>query len=132
MSLDPTRDYILMTLEKDSAKTADEAYKAIYKKIRRVTWLLLKMQSIDSINVLRLQKVRHGTCCKIQDEPKIRIKDSNEKKFHTFQVEDFILILKHLIKLNNKEALPDDMITYLTDVFVRLERWFRINSVLVF
>ena len=34
MSLDPTRDYILMTLEKDSAKTADEAYKTIYKKIR--------------------------------------------------------------------------------------------------
>src|SRR5690606_5172903 len=30
----PDKDYILNTLEKDSAKTIDEAYQSIYKKIR--------------------------------------------------------------------------------------------------
>ena len=55
------------------------------------------------------RKYDMGPVARYKMNRRFELKTPNEKKFHTFQVEDFILILKHLIKLNNKEALPDDI-----------------------
>ncbi|MEK9166874.1 MAG: DNA-directed RNA polymerase subunit beta [Patescibacteria group bacterium] len=110
MSLDPTRDYILMTLEKDSAKTADEAYKAIYKKIRPGDLATPEnAKALIQSMFFDYRKYDMGPVARYKMNRRFELKTPNEKKFHTFQVEDFILILKHLIKLNNKEALPDDI-----------------------
>jgi len=107
---DPIRDYILMTLEKDPAKTTDEAYKAIYKKIRPGDLATPENAKalIESL-FFDYKKYDMGSVARYKINRRFDLKTPNERKFHTFQVDDFILILKHLIRLNNKEAAPDDI-----------------------
>jgi DNA-directed RNA polymerase subunit beta len=106
----PIQDYILFTLEKDPSKTVDEAYKAIYKKIRpgdlatpENARALIESMFFDT------KKYDMGPVARYKMNRRFDIKTPNEKKFHTFQVEDFLLILKHLIRLNNREVGPDDI-----------------------
>lgn len=107
---DPTRDYMLLTLEKDSAKTVDEAYKAIYKKIRPGDLATPENAKalIESL-FFDYKKYDMGSVARYKINRRFDLKVPNERKYHTFQVDDFILILKHLIKLNNHEAEPDDI-----------------------
>lgn len=107
---DPIRDYILLTLEKDPAKTADEAYKAIYKKIRPGDLATPENAKalIESL-FFDYKKYDMGSVARYKINRRFDLKTPNERKYHTFQVDDFILILKHLIRLNNKEAVADDI-----------------------
>ena len=107
---DPVKDYILMTLEKDPAKTSDEAYKAIYKKIRPGDLATPENAKalIESL-FFDYKKYDMGSVARYKINRRFDLKVPNERKYHTFQKDDFILILKHLIKLNNKEATPDDI-----------------------
>ena len=110
MSLDPIHDYILMTLEKDSAKTTDEAYKAIYKKIRPGDLATPEnAKALIQSMFFDYRKYDMGPVARYKINRRFELETPNEKKFHTFQVADFILILKHLIRLNNKEEVPDDI-----------------------
>ncbi|MFA5792574.1 MAG: DNA-directed RNA polymerase subunit beta [Candidatus Gracilibacteria bacterium] len=107
---DVTRDYMLFTLEKDPAKTTDEAYKAIYKKIRPGDLATPENAKalIESL-FFEYKKYDMGSVARYKINRRFDLKTPNERKFHTFQVDDFILILKHLIQLNNHEAEPDDI-----------------------
>ncbi|MFA5788548.1 MAG: DNA-directed RNA polymerase subunit beta [Candidatus Gracilibacteria bacterium] len=107
---DPIRDYILLTLEKDPAKTTDEAYKAIYKKIRPGDLATPENAKalIESL-FFDYKKYDMGSVARYKINRRFDLKIPNERKYHTFQVDDFILILKHLIQLNNKEAVADDI-----------------------
>lgn len=110
MSLDPIHDYVLMTLEKDSAKTTDEAYKAIYKKIRPGDLATPEnAKALIQSMFFDYRKYDMGPVARYKINRRFGLETPNERKFHTFQVEDFILILKHLIRLNNKEEHPDDI-----------------------
>ena len=107
---DPTRDYILMTLEKDPAKTVDEAYKAIYKKIRPGDLATPEnARSLIQSMFFDYKKYDMGPVARYKINRRFDLKTPNERAFHTFQIEDFILILKHLIRLNNREEMPDDI-----------------------
>ncbi|MEK7145784.1 MAG: hypothetical protein AAB802_01205, partial [Patescibacteria group bacterium] len=107
---DPTRDFILFTLEKDSSKTLDEAYKSIYKKIRPGDLATPEnAKNLIQSMFFDYRKYDMGPVARYKINRRFDLKTPNERKFHTFQVEDFILILKHLIRLNNREAEPDDI-----------------------
>ncbi|MFH1533460.1 MAG: DNA-directed RNA polymerase subunit beta [Nitrospirota bacterium] len=107
---DIEHDYILNTLEKDSAKTVDDAYQNIYKKIRpgdlatpENAKALIKSMFFD------YRKYDMGPVARYKLNKRFKLDTPNKKKYHTFQIEDFVYILKHLILLNNGEFGPDDI-----------------------
>jgi len=110
VTLDPEHDYILNTLEKDNAKTVEEAYQNIYKKIRpgdlatpENAKALIKSMFFD------YRKYDMGPVARYKLNKRFKLETPNKKKFHTFQVEDLVYILKHLMKLNNGEMHADDI-----------------------
>jgi len=107
---DVIHDSMLLTLEKDPAKTMDEAYKAIYKKIRPGDLATPENAKalIESL-FFDYKKYDMGSVARYKINRRFDLKTPNERKFHTFQIDDFILILKHLLKLNRHEAEADDI-----------------------
>ncbi|OIP81241.1 DNA-directed RNA polymerase subunit beta [Candidatus Peregrinibacteria bacterium CG22_combo_CG10-13_8_21_14_all_44_10] len=107
---DPTEDYIFLTLQKDSAKTVDEAYKSIYRKIRPGDLATPEnAKALIESMFFDYRKYDMGSVARYKLNRRFGLDTPNKKKFHTFQVEDLILILKHLIQLNNGEGAPDDI-----------------------
>ena len=107
---DIEHDYILMTLEKDPAKTLDEAYQNIYKKIRPGDLATPEnAKNLISSMFFDYKKYDMGPVARYKLNKRFHLDVPNKKKFHTFQPDDLVLILKHLIKLNNDEAKPDDI-----------------------
>jgi DNA-directed RNA polymerase subunit beta len=107
---DPTRDFILNTLEKDPAKTVEEAYQNIYRKIRPGDLATAENAKalIDSM-FFDYRKYDLGPVARYKLNKKFNLNTPNTKEFHTFQVKDFIEIIRHLIKLNNNEEIADDI-----------------------
>jgi len=107
---DPVNDFMLLTLEKDPAKTVDEAFKAIYKKIRPGD-LATPENARNLIQAMFFDHKKYdmGPVARYKINRRFDLKTPNDQEHHTFQVEDFILILKHLIELNNGNAMPDDI-----------------------
>ena len=108
--LDIEHDYILNTLEKDTAKTVDEAYQNIYKKIRPGDLATPENAKalIDSM-FFDYRKYDMGPVARYKLNKRFELETPNKKKYHTFQVEDLVYILKHLISLNNGQSEPDDI-----------------------
>ncbi len=107
---DIEHDYILNTLEKDNSKSIDDAYQNVYKKIRpgdlatpENAKALIKSMFFD------YRKYDMGPVARYKLNKRFKLDTPNKIKFHTFQVDDFVNILKHLIKLNNNEVAPDDI-----------------------
>ncbi|MDD3862159.1 MAG: hypothetical protein PHP74_04725, partial [Candidatus Gracilibacteria bacterium] len=107
---DVEHDYILMTLEKDSAKTVEDAYQNIYKKIRPGD-LATPENAKGLINSMFFdyRKYDMGPVARYKLNKRFNLDTPNKKKFHTFQVPDLVRILKHLIALNNGQFAPDDI-----------------------
>ncbi len=110
VTLDIEHDYIMNTLEKDPAKTVEDAYQSIYKKIRpgdlatpENAKALIKSMFFD------YRKYDMGPVARYKLNKRFGLDTPNNKKHHTFQVKDLIKILEHLIRLNNKELQPDDI-----------------------
>ena len=107
---DETLNYILLTLEKDPAKTVDEAYKSIYRKIRPGDLATPEnAKALIQSMFFDYRKYDMGSVARYKLNRRFGLKLANTKKYHTFQVDDLILILKHLIRLNNGELQPDDI-----------------------
>ncbi|MBN1494440.1 DNA-directed RNA polymerase subunit beta [Candidatus Peregrinibacteria bacterium] len=103
-------DYILKTLEKDSAKTTDEAYQSIYKKIRPGDLATPEnAKSLIHSMFFDYRKYDMGPVARYKLNKRFRIDVPNDKNHHTFQVEDLVHILKYLIRLNKHEMKPDDI-----------------------
>ncbi|KKT73859.1 MAG: DNA-directed RNA polymerase subunit beta, partial [Candidatus Peregrinibacteria bacterium GW2011_GWA2_44_7] len=107
---DETLNYILLTLEKDTVKTVDEAYKSIYRKIRPGDLATPENAKnlIDSM-FFEYRKYDMGAVARYKINRRFGLDTSNTRENHVFQVDDLIHILKHLIKLNNGEMEPDDI-----------------------
>ena len=107
---DPTKDFILFTLEKDTSKTVDEAYKSIYKKIRPGDLATPEnARALIQSMFFDYKKYDMGPVARYKINRRFNLKTPNDHEHHVFQIEDFILILKHLIRLNNRLELPDDI-----------------------
>lgn len=107
---DPDHDYIAKTLEKDSAKTEDEAYQSIYKKIRPGDLATPEnAKSLIQSMFFDYRKYDMGPVARYKLNKRFKVNIANKRENHTFQVSDLIEILKHLIRLNNGKLKPDDI-----------------------
>ncbi len=103
-------DYLLLTLEKDPAKTIDEAYQQIYKKIRPGDLATPEnAKSLIQSMFFDYKKYDMGAVARYKLNRRFRLDTPNTKDFHTFQVADLVQIIKYLIQLNNGEKAPDDI-----------------------
>ncbi|MBP7114564.1 MAG: DNA-directed RNA polymerase subunit beta, partial [Candidatus Peribacteraceae bacterium] len=104
------RDYILATLEKDPVRTVEEAYQSIYRKIRPGDLATAEnaKQLIDAL-FFDFKKYDMGNIARYKLNRRFDLKIPNDEAHRTFQVSDFIEILKEMIRLNNGEGSPDDI-----------------------
>ncbi|MBD3156603.1 DNA-directed RNA polymerase subunit beta, partial [Candidatus Peregrinibacteria bacterium] len=108
--VDIEHDYILNTLDKDSAKTVDEAYQSIYKKIRPGDLATPEnAKALIQSMFFDYRKYDMGPVARYKLNKRFKLDTPNTKEYHTFQIEDLVHILKYLIRLNNKELEPDDI-----------------------
>ncbi|MEK7672543.1 MAG: DNA-directed RNA polymerase subunit beta [Patescibacteria group bacterium] len=108
--LDTEHDYILNSLEKDTAKTVEDAYQNIYKKIRPGDLATPEnAKSLIKSMFFDYRKYDMGPVARYKLNKRFNMDTPNKKKFHTFQINDLVHILRHLIKLNNGELAPDDI-----------------------
>jgi DNA-directed RNA polymerase subunit beta len=103
-------DYIQNTLDKDPARTMDEAYQSIYRKIRPGD-LATPENAKQLIEDLFFDFKRYdmGVTARYKLNKRFGTLFTNEPKNRIFQIEDFTNILKYLIELNNGEGEPDDI-----------------------
>ena len=106
----PEKDYMLLTLEKDPAKTEDEAYQNIYKKIRPGDLATPEnAKALIQSMFFDYRKYDMGPVARYKLNKRFGLATPNKKEYHVFQVSDLVEIIKHLIKLNNGQAQPDDI-----------------------
>ncbi len=106
----PERDFILKTLEKDPAKTLEDAYQSIYRKIRpgdlatpENAKALIQSMFFDH------KKYDMGPVARYKLNKRFNLDLENTKENHVFQPSDLIHILRHLIRLNNRQEKTDDI-----------------------
>ncbi len=108
---DLAKAYIMNLVEKDSIKTANEAYIDVYKKLRdgdlatveNAKAYILSLFSKERYDLSPIGRLRFNKRFNIQD-------DAKEMKRMTLSKEDIILVINHLIELNNNlEAQADDI-----------------------
>ena len=104
------QDFILKTLEKDTAHTAEEAYQSIYRKVRPGDLATPEnaKQLIDSL-FFDFKKYDMGTIARYKMNRRFGFKTPSDEASRVFQVQDFMEILRELIRLNNGHGIPDDI-----------------------
>ncbi len=110
VNVDINNDYIQNTLEKDPAKTVEDAYQSIYRKIRPGDLATPEnaKQLIDAL-FFDFKRYDMGVVARYKLNKRFGMMLGNKMKDRVFQVDDFVNILKHLIELNNGEGGPDDI-----------------------
>ena len=104
------KDYILTTLEKDTAHTVEEAYQSIYRRIRPGDLATPEnaKQLVDGM-FFDFKKYDMGSIARYKLNRRFNINLSSGEEHRVFQVEDFVGILRELIRLNNGEGVADDI-----------------------
>ncbi|MBT5237485.1 DNA-directed RNA polymerase subunit beta [Candidatus Peregrinibacteria bacterium] len=104
------KDYILNTLEKDTERTVEDAYQSIYRKIRPGDLATPEnaKQMVDSM-FFDFKRYDMGVIARYKMDRRFDLKSDKSEENRTFQVEDFIAIVREIIKLNNGEGTPDDI-----------------------
>lgn len=107
---DPTMNFLLTTLEKDPAKTVDESYKSIYRKIRPGDLATPEnAKTLIQSMFFDYHKYDMGSVARYKLNKRFQLNTANTREYHTFQVKDLIYILKELIRLNNGQGIKDDI-----------------------
>lgn len=103
-------DYILKTLEKDTAHTVEDAYQSIYRRIRPGDYATPEnaKQLIDGL-FFDFKKYDMGTIARYKLNRRFNVETPSDEAHRVFQVKDFLGILRELIKLNNGQGTPDDI-----------------------
>lgn len=102
--------FITNTLNKDPTENVDESAQLIYSKVRPGD-----LGSPDNARTLIEQiffdyrRYDTGPVGRYKLNKRFKLQTPTDKKHRVFQVEDLIFTIKHLIKLNNGEATPDDI-----------------------
>ncbi len=104
------QDYILNTLAKDPAKTVDQAYQAMYKKLRPGDLATADnaKQLIDGI-FFDFKKYDMSVIARYKMNKRFGLDTPFDVKHRVFQVGDLIEIARALIKLNNGLGEGDDI-----------------------
>ena len=104
------QDFILATLEKDTVRTVEDAYQSVYRRIRPGDLATPEnaKQLIDGL-FFDFKKYDMGQIARYKMNRRFGLKTPSDEEHRVFQVEDFVSILRDLIKLNNGEGVPDDI-----------------------
>ncbi|OHA02084.1 MAG: DNA-directed RNA polymerase subunit beta [Candidatus Sungbacteria bacterium RIFCSPLOWO2_02_FULL_48_13b] len=113
-------NYIAKTLERDSAKTADEAYIEVYKRIRpgdlatvdNARNLINSLFSFERYDLAEVGRYKFNQRLGLGRDPK---KDESR----TLNLEDLVAVVKEIIKMNNYADAPADDIDALGNRRVR-------------
>ncbi len=110
VNVDLNNDYIQNTLEKDSARSMDEAYQGVYRKIRPGDLATPEnaKQLIESL-FFDFKRYDMGLIARYKLNKRFGTNIGSKMKDRVFQVDDFTNILKYLIELNNGEGEEDDI-----------------------
>ncbi|PIR51673.1 hypothetical protein COU78_00005, partial [Candidatus Peregrinibacteria bacterium CG10_big_fil_rev_8_21_14_0_10_49_24] len=104
------KDFILNTLEKDSARTVEDAYQSIYRRIRPGDLATPEnaKQLIDGL-FFDFKKYDMGTIARYKLNRRFKTNVPSDEEHRVFQVKDFTEILRELVRLNNGEGIADDI-----------------------
>lgn len=104
------KDHILATLEKDTERTVEDSYQSIYRKIRPGDLATPEnaKQLVDSL-FFDFKRYDMGAIARYKMNRRFNLKTGEGEEDRVFQVEDFVQIIKELIRLNNGEGTPDDI-----------------------
>ena len=103
-------DYIQNTLDKDNARTVEDAYQSIYRKIRPGDLATPEnaKQLIDAL-FFDFKRYDMGVVARYKLNKRFGSTTGVKLKDRVFHVDDFVNILKYLIELNNGEGVADDI-----------------------
>ncbi len=103
--------FIERTLAKDNSKTKEDAYIEIYKRLRPGDMATSEnaKQMVDGM-FLNFEKYDFSSVGRYRLNQRLGVSRSDTEENRIFNVEDFILVLKEIINLNNNPlAQPDDI-----------------------
>jgi len=104
-------DHIGVTLEKDITKTQGEGYKEVYKRVRPGDLATEEnaKQMIDSM-FFDFDRYDFGAVGRYRLNQRLETDRENVKENRVLNVEDFVLIIKEIIRMNNDlQAVADDI-----------------------
>jgi DNA-directed RNA polymerase subunit beta len=103
-------DFIQVTLDKDSVRTVEDAYQSVYRKIRPGDLATPEnaKQLIDSL-FFDFKKYDMGNIARYKLNRRFNVDTPSDEAHRVFQVQDFIEILRELVRLNNGDAVADDI-----------------------
>jgi len=107
---DITSDQLLLTLEKDATSSVEEGLQAVYKRLRPGD-LATAENAKQLINTIFFDFRRYdmGRVGRYKINKKFGLKVPNDKENRVFKVDDLVLAIKELIKLNNNIGEADDI-----------------------
>ena len=107
---DAEHDFITVTLDRDPIRTVEESYQSVYRKIRPGDLATPEnaKQLIDSL-FFDFKKYDMGNIARYKLNRRFDLKTPSDEAHRVFQVEDFVSILKELIRLNNGIGVADDI-----------------------
>jgi len=104
-------NYIETTISKDITKTQGEGYKEIYKRIRPGDLATEEnaKQLIDSM-FFNFEKYDFGSVGRYRLNQRLEVNREDNEENRILRLDDLILVIREIIKLNNTPgALPDDI-----------------------
>jgi DNA-directed RNA polymerase subunit beta len=103
-------DFLQATLEKDTARTVEDAYQSIYRRIRPGDYATPEnaKQLIDGL-FFDFKKYDMGSIARYKLNRRFNLETPSDEAHRVFQVKDFLEILRELIRLNNGQGVPDDI-----------------------
>ncbi len=117
---DETENPILKTIDKDESTTAKEAWQGVYKRIRpgdlatpENAKAFLESMFFD------FKKYDLGPIARYKINQRFELKTKDDEAGRVFRIEDFIEMIKQLIKYNNGTEVCDDDIDHLSNRRVR-------------
>jgi DNA-directed RNA polymerase subunit beta len=112
--------YIEETLAKDISKSQGEGYKEVYKRIRPGDFATEEnaKQMIDSM-FFNFERYDFGSVGRYRLNQRLGVNRNNDEASRVLNVEDLILIIKEVIKLNNDPLAQADDIDHLGNRRVR-------------
>ena len=103
-------DFISTTLDKDTLHTVEDAYQSIYRRIRPGDYATPEnaKQLIDSL-FFDFKKYDMGAIARYKLNRRFGADLPSDEEHRVFQVNDFVEILRELIRLNSGIGVPDDI-----------------------
>ncbi len=117
---DLAKAYIMNLVAKDTIKTADEAYIDVYKKLRDGDLATVENAKSYILSLFGKERYDLSPIGRMRFNKRFNIEgDAKEMKRMTLSKEDIVLIINHLIELNNNPEAEGDDIDHLASRRVR-------------